>query len=160
MIEIQADQRTFNALARALAAEAGGDALRRDLAADLREELAPAVSEVRSRLLASGSGGLPHGEPLLPAIAAGVKVDVRVGKRAARARIRASKRGMPRDFVNAPKRFNERSFRHHVFGREGWVEQVGAPGWFDDPLHDRQGKYRRAVERAMERCVRRITRRV
>lgn len=162
MMRVEPDQASFNRVSRALDAEADGVQLRRDLVTELRQAVEPAIGEVRGRLMASGSGGLPHdGEPLRSTIAAGVKPKIRTKGRSAGVSIVAHKRGMPRGFVNAPKRFNQRHFRHRIFGKNVWVLQVGAPEWFDGPLRGHQDRYRQRVEAAMEHMVKRIvTRRV
>lgn len=160
MIEVEADQRSFDRAARALSDESDGRELRRDLAADLRDAVQPIVDEQRARVMAIHSGGLPHdGEPLREAVAAGVHTDIRFGGHSAGVRIRASSRGMPRNFRTAPKRLNQSSWIHRVFGRDVWVEQVGAPNWFDEPPQRHQSRARRAVERAIEKSIRRVSRR-
>jgi hypothetical protein len=160
VLQVEADSRSFNDVARALESEADGAHLRRDLAENLRTAAAPAVGQVRSNLMGRAGGGLPHaGEPLRSAIAAGVKADAHIGGHSAGVSIVALKRGLPRNFPNAPKRFNARAFRHRVYGRDVWVRQVGAPGWFDDTLQHGQDRYRVAVRRALEDVAERIARR-
>lgn len=138
-------------VATALRYEQDGARLRRGLAGELRTAVAPAVAEAKGRIMAMGSHGLPHkGEPLRAAVARRVTVQVRLTGRAAGVRVRVPKKGMPRGFVNAPRRLNRAKWRHPVFGdRDRWVTQVGAPGWFDDPLRARRADYRRAVEQVI-----------
>jgi hypothetical protein len=76
-------------------------------------------------------------------------VQTRLTGRVAGVRVRATKKGMPRNFANAPKRINAKQFRHQVFGK-GWVTQIGAPGFFDDPLRRDHVKYRLACRTAMD----------
>lgn len=135
-VEVRPDTAAFRQLSRALADEADGREWRREFNVAMREALQPGVDAVRTAVLSEGSSGRGHeGVSLRSAIAAGVKVEqLRSG--APGAKIRASKTGMPRGFSNAPKRFNSMRFRHPVFGRDAWVSQRGAPGWFDDTLRD------------------------
>jgi len=157
VVKIEPDHESFRSVGFALDAEADGRNLNEDMAELLGDALRPAIQDVRGALFA-GSGGLPHaGEPLRQAIAAHLVVDVRVG-RAVSARIRALKEGMPRNFWNAPKRFNERRFRHPVHGKNVWVSQIGAPGWFDDTMARNQARYRIAVRRALDKMAERIGR--
>ena len=78
--------------------------------------------------------------------------------RAAGVSVKARKSGMPRGFANAPKRINAQKFRHPVFGKDRWVEQVGAPGFFDHPLQRDHVAYRAACVRAIEDMADRISR--
>lgn len=158
MYAIEADRRSFARVERALRDEADGRELRRDLADNLHSALEPAVGAVRAAVMSMATGGLPHaGEPLRVAVAAGVQVEVQLSGRAAGARIVATKHGMPRGFAQAPKRLNaRRGWRHKVYGRDVWVRQVGAPGWFDDTLRRGQERYRTAVRVALDRVARRI----
>lgn len=159
MIEVQADRSSFDRVARALEGEADGARLRADLTDGLHAALEPALGQARAALMASG-GGLPHaGEPLRQAVAGGLKVEASVGGGVARAALLAMKTGMPRNFANAPKRLNARQFRRQVYGRDVWVTQVGAPGWFDNTTSAGQQRYRVAARRALENVADRIARR-
>jgi hypothetical protein len=169
-IEISVEQNGLARVALRLKTEEGGAILRRELIADLRAAVAPAVEQVKgnARGIASspraahtkkniaGSSATSLGD----AIARGVSTQVRLTAGAGKAvgvSIKAKKTGMPRDFINAPKRFNAKQFRRRVYGR-AWVEQVGRPGWFDDPLHADKATYRAACIAAVERMARRIAR--
>lgn len=134
--EIRPDVQSFNRCARALEDEADGREFRREFNAAMREALEPGVAATRAAVLSRGGAGVPHeGQSLRQAIAAGVQVVNLRGGEVPGAKIRASSQGMPRGFWNAPKRFNQNSFRHPVHGnRKVWTTQVGAPGWFDDTL--------------------------
>jgi hypothetical protein len=143
----------------ALKYEEDGARLRRALTKELRTAVAPAVAEAKGRVMAMGTAGLPHaGEPLRAAVARRVTAQARLTGRSAGVRVRASKKGMPRGFANAPKRLNAAGgWRHPVFGdADRWVDQTGAPGWFDDPLRARRAEYRQAVERAVKDMADRI----
>jgi hypothetical protein len=155
VLQIEPDERSWHRAQRALDGEADGQEFRRDLAEGLTEALRPAVAELRGAILGMASAGLPHaGESLRGAVAAHIEVEVR----ASGAVIRATKRGMPRGFSNAPKRLNaRRGWRRQVYGG-AWVRQIGKPGWFDDTTARGHERYRRAAEAALEKRIRRITR--
>jgi len=94
------------------------------------------------------------------AIAGRVAVEAKPSGRAVGVRIVARKVRL-RGFVNAPKKFNDRNWRHPVFGhRDRWVTQIGKPGWFDDSVQRERRGYRRAVLDAMDATAKRITRKV
>ncbi|MCX4468968.1 hypothetical protein OOK41_01340 [Micromonospora sp. NBC_01655] len=159
VVEVRPDPATFRRVAAALDAEADGRQWRRELATELHAALAPGVDAARAAILAM-PGGLPHaGEPLRQAIAAAVVSEIRLTG-AAGARIRVRKRGMPRNFPNAPRRTNaRRGWRHPVFSPDVWVTQRGEPGWFDDTLLRRRPAMRAAAEKALQARARRIARR-
>jgi hypothetical protein len=161
MIQVEPDDASFRRVERALRTEADSGALGQDLAEEFHQALEPAVSEVRGAVLGMPTGGLPHaGEGLRAAVASHIQTDIRVGKRGGGALIRALKRGMPRGFVNAPKRLNaRRGWRHQLWGRDQWAQQLGEPGWFDDTLARGRGRYLRAAAQALEKVSRRIARR-
>lgn len=159
-VVIEPDHAGFTRLARALDAEADGDEWRAELAQDLHEALLPGVSAVRGALMGMSTGGLDHAdEPLRQAVAQAVESDVRMSGKRAGARIRARKKGMPRNFHNAPKRLNARSWRHPQFGADVWVTQTGEQGWFDWTLRRLHPRLRLAAENALHNRARRITRR-
>jgi hypothetical protein len=155
-VEWRPDHDTFERTARALSAEASGTGWRRDLAAGMNEGLAPGVAAVRAALMSRGGGPAHEGAPLRPAIAAEVRVlPLRSG-----AVIVAEKTPHVRGFANAPKRFNQRQgFRRRAYNR-AWVTQLGAPGWFDDPLDRLHPRLRAAALAALEGRARRIERKV
>lgn len=157
MFVVYADEAQFRQVAEALDQEADG----RQLIADLQDEITaivePAVEQAKGNLMASG--GLPHeGESLRAAVVArtGLKVSTRKSSLGVRVRVLTS--GMPRQFALAGKRFNQRVFRRMAWGKT-WVDQVGAPGWFDRPLLDDAAKYRAAVLKAMRDSMDRVARR-
>jgi len=162
VIELSIDQESLQALARRLNEEADGKKLRRDLAKNLREALEPAKQEIRAGLMGMATAGLPTaGEPLRAAVLANLKAEARLTGRSTGARLRIRKKGMPRGFANAPKRLNrQRGWRHQVFGRDVWVQQIGEPEYFDRPTRQHKARYRAAVRAVMEDTARRITRRV
>lgn len=148
--------------AKVLRQHADGKELRKELAANLRKASVPIRDEARSAILSMSSHGLPHedGEPIRQAIAKRIVVETRLTGRSTGVKIKAKRKGMPRGFEHAPKRFNRQSFRHPVFQREGrdpvWVEQVGKPFWFDDVMRDGRDNWSRGVHAAMEITADRI----
>lgn len=157
-IEVKADD--FRNLARVMKQEADGKRLRRDTIRNLRIAVNPAVAEVRAAVRALPSEGGPRdGAQLRQKVAQQVRPHVRFSGRSPGVSIKASKRGMPRNFKNAPKRLNARGgWRHPVYGnREAWVHQsVSRPGWFDETLRRRRDRYRKAVNDAVVDMARRI----
>lgn len=164
------EQQQLTALSARLALEADGKRLKLELARNLRAAVAPAVSEIKAtvsalhrsaasaRLREISHQGTEVLSSIGAAIAAGVSARARMTGRSAGVVVRASKKGMPRKFYNAPKRMNAQSFRHKVFGRDVWVTQVGSPGFFDKPLHRDRVKYRVAIKVAMDEMAARIAR--
>lgn len=157
-------------LAMRLSKESDGRLLRLELARNLRVAVGPAVSDIKAGALSIGQALAPDARPTLrhkyiaagvvsslgAAIAKGIGTQVRMTGLSAGVSVKARKKGMPRDFVNAPKRMNAESFRHPAFGR-GWVEQTGSPGYFDKPLRRDHEKYRAAIIAAMEGMAARIS---
>lgn len=168
MIQLSVQQSQLAELAARLAKEADGRRLRLELARNLRAAVAPAVAEVKSGAMqikrSESNGARPTRKnpvadsdiSLGAAIARGVTAQVRMKGRSAGVSVKAKKSGMPRGFVNAPKRINAQKFRHPVFRKTTWVEQVGAPGFFDTPLHRDRLAYRAACVKAMEDMANRI----
>lgn len=156
-VEIRPDPESFGRVARALDDEAGGEQYAADLSTALHEGLQPVLADVRGAVLGIATGGLRHaGESLRQAVAAELETNqLRTG-----ARLRATKRGMPRGFHNAPKRLNARSWRHRVFGRGQWVQQTGELDWFDDTTDRHARRLHAIAAAALQDRARRITRRV
>lgn len=148
-------------LAVILGREADGKQLRKELAANLRKASMPVRDEARSAILSMESGGLPHeGEGLRQAIASHITVDARLTGQSTGARVKVSRKGMPRGFDNAPKRTNAPKWRHKVFGNAAaWVDQVGKPRWFDDVMQKHTAEWRGACLEAMNAMAARIARR-
>ena len=167
-VELSIQQSQLAELAVRLAREADGAKLRLELARNLRAAVAPAVAEIKSGALqikrSTSEGRRPTKKnpvedsavSLGAAIARGIGVQTRMKSRSAGVSIKARKSGMPRGFTNAPKRINAAKFRHPVFRKTTWVEQVGAPGFFDNPLQHGRLVYRAACVKAMEDMAARI----
>lgn len=133
--------------------------LRRELAKDLRGALQPAVQQAKAGINAVGHDSRSRPSPAIrPAIGRNIRAEVRLTARTTGARVKVKKTRNVRGFLNAPKLMNRDKFRHRVFGGEEWVEQVGKPGWFDDPMQEGRARYRAAVQRVMEAWADRMTR--
>lgn len=168
MIRVSVDQKKFTELIARLDEEVDGKRLKRELARNLRIAVRPAVEKVKAGAMEIKRGTSDATRPskknpvedsavsLGAAIARGIGVSVRTRNKSASVTIRAKKAGMPRGFINAPKRINAKSFRHPVYGRGGWAVQVGKPGFFDDPLSHGRREYREACIRAMKDMANRI----
>lgn len=168
MIELSVQQSQLTELALRLAKEADGAKLRLELARNLRLAVAPAVADIKSGAMQIKRSGSEARRPtkknpvedssisLGAAIARGIGVQTRMKGRSAGVSVKARKAGMPRGFVNAPKRINAAKFRHPVYRKTTWVEQVGAPGFFDNPLRKGRLVYRAACIKAMEDMAARI----
>lgn len=143
----------------ALRYEQDGTRIRRQVAAELRQAVEPAVEDAKSRILAMGSSGLAHkGEPLRTAIAAKVKAQARLSGKASGVRVRVATTPNVRGFRLAPRRTNRaRGWRHPVYGnRDRWVQQHGPVGWFDNAMHANPDQYVAAVRRVIEDTAQRI----
>ncbi|MBM7083602.1 hypothetical protein [Micromonospora humidisoli] len=162
MIELSTDQEALQALARALGEQADGKRLRRELAKGLRQALEPAKQEVRAGLMGMSTAGIPvEGPPLRTVVLSKLKAEARLTGRSTGARLRIRKKGMPRGFANAPKRLNSRKgWRHRVYGRDVWVQQIGEPEFFDRPTRQHKAAHRAAVLKVMNEHARYITRKV
>lgn len=143
----------------ALRYEQDGTRIRREIAAELRKAVEPAIDDAKGRILAMRSAGLAHqGEPLRTAIAAKVKAQARLSGKASGVRVRVATTPDLRGFRLAPRRTNRAAgWRHPVFGdRDRWVHQTGAVGWFDDAMHANPDQYVAAVRRVIEDTAQRI----
>lgn len=168
MIELSVEQIGLKELGERLAKDADGVKLKLELARNLRAAVAPAVAAIKTGAMQIQRGSSNASRPtrknpvedssvsLGAAIARGIGTSVRMKGRSAGVSVKAKKAGMPRNFPNAPKRINAAKFRHPVYKTGTWVDQVGAPGFFDDPLQKDRLAYRAACVRAMEDMAARI----
>lgn len=161
-------------LAVAIKYESDGAVMRKDLLRGLRAAVRPAVDEAKSSIMSMESSGLRQaGGSMRGAIRRQVGTEVSLTQKRAKVKVRVKKRGMPRGFTNAPKAYNMAGgWRHPVVQRPlprgaagpmpapRWVQQIGKPGWFDEPLRSHRDKYRAAVQAAMQRTADRIARSV
>jgi hypothetical protein len=158
-VRIEADPKSLRLLVSALKREADGKGLVRDLVRNLRAVAEPAAAAARASVLSMEShhGSTPG---LRASVARATRVSVRTtGKRAGVA-IRAKKLTGTRGFRNAPKRLNARGgWRHPVYGRDVWVDQMGQPGWFDDTISKFKPAAREAARRALAEVANRVDRR-
>lgn len=159
-VSVTVDASDLRALARILSREADPKKLRRELAKELRDSLKPAVVKAKGSINASGHSSRSRPTPALrPSIARGIRAEVRLSGRTTGARVKVKKLRAVRGFENAPKLFNRDSFRRPVFGdRQNWVDQVGKPRWFDDPMQDNRAEYVEAVTEVLEKWAERMTR--
>lgn len=170
-IQLSVEQGDLAKLSLALKSAANGAELRKDLITELRAVITPAAAEAKANIRGiTASPRAKHTKKNIgggeatsigDAIARGVTTQVRLTSGAGKAvgvSVKAKKAGMPRNFVNAPKRFNQAKFRHRVYGHDVWVDQVGRPQWFDGPMQSHKAEYRAACIAAMERMAQRIGR--
>lgn len=150
---LSADVTDLRRFARELRREADNRELRRDFVTELKAIARPAAEQAKARVRAmpSRSTGRRRGGSLRSKVASKVVVRVSTGGRRPGVRVTVMKSGMPRGFRNAPQRLNRRTgWRHPVFGRDVWVVQLGAPGWFDETMIATRAGARRAAVAAME----------
>lgn len=160
MIErVEVDQRSLRKLVIALRRESDGRELARDLTKQLYDVAVPARDAARAAIMSMSSKGQTVGRPLRATVAARTLISVHLGGRRPGVAIRAHKSGMPRGFINAPKRLNSRrGWRRQVYGGP-WVSQMGKPGWFDDTMRKFQPAARRAAQRVQDEMAERVARR-
>lgn len=149
-------------LVRAIKAEEDGKALRKELAANMREALKPGAEQAKGSIMGMVSLNSHPAPALRSAIAKKIRPEVKLGGRWSGARVKAFKTKNVRGFPNAPKRTNRASgWRHPVYGnREVWAQQRGKLEWFDRSFTGREGAYMQAVHEAMEAMAARIAGRV
>lgn len=156
-VELTVDQKGVQAVAKALAAEADGKKLRRQMSRNMRAALDPAVADARAGIqgMPSTTGGSPG---LRQEIAKRIKAEARLTGRQTGARVKARQTPNLRGFRHAPKRTQSRKgWRRPVFGnRNAWVRQEGRRGWFDDAMTKRRREYRAAVKKAVDDMAKRI----
>lgn len=157
-VDLSIDQQALQALGRAVRAEADGKALRKDLLKHLRKTADPIKQEAKSNLLGIASAGLSQGQPLRQAVASQIKAEARLSGRSTGVRLKVRRKGMPRGFDNAPKALNNpQGWRHRVYGRDVWTQQVALPGeWFDRATRRKHSELRKAVIEAMNETAKRV----
>lgn len=161
-VEVKVDASVLQILGKTLKAEADGALLRKDLIADLRLAVVPGVSAVKSKLSAIPHPSAASASPALGSyLATQVKSQVRLSGRSAGVKVRVRKTPNVRNFAQAAKRLNRSGWRHKVFGRDVWVEQVSPiPGYFDRTLMDGKPRYRAAVLAAIAKMQARLSSRL
>lgn len=167
MIRTEVSSTDLADLASAIRFEDDGKVLRRELLQGLRAAVKPAVAGAKASIMSMPSTGLRQpGGGLRAAIAKQVKTETKLSAKSARVKVKVLRRNMPRGFKNAPKAVSlPGGWRHptlsrHRDGSRRWVEQVGKPGWFDNPMQQHRAEYRAAIKAAMDRTAARIARKV
>jgi hypothetical protein len=155
-IEMSVSAEGIQVLGRALAAEADGKALRKELAKNMRAALNPAAEMAKSGIMSMRSQGHGQGPGLRTAIAKKVRPEVKLGGRWTGARVKAKKTRNIRGFANAPKRTQKVGGFRTKDWNGSWRTQVGRFQWFDRAMTGRNEVYRQAVHEAMEAMARRI----
>lgn len=89
---------------------------------------------------------------LRAAIARGVKVSVRGGKKSAGVRITSSDRALPANKKAMNRVYRLQSFRHPVFGGPGWAKQHGKD-WFYAPIKSKQTEFEQSVQTALKQVA-------
>lgn len=100
---------------------------------------------------AAGPGRGSSGS-LRSAIARGVKVSIRAGKKSAGVRIVSSDRALPANKKAMNRVYRLQSFRHPVFGGPGWAKQHGKD-WFYAPIKSKQAEFEQSVQTALEQVA-------
>lgn len=157
-IEYTVDQRAIHVVRDAMAAEADGKALRRDLLREIRAAGRPLVPELQAAVRALPDVSPAAAEPSLrSAVAQQVAVGARLTGRATGLRVTVGTKKDPRGFRFAGRKLNRRAgWRHPVFGdQDRWVTQAGRQ-WFEPTILARRDDVRRAVLAAVEQMAQRI----
>lgn len=161
------DQRSLERLRIAMAREHDGKRLKRELARNLRLAVEPALRDIKAgaREIHRSSARPTLREKYITAgvvsslgdaIAAAVRTEVRMTGKYIGVRVKAKTTPQTRGFKQGPRRINAKRFRHRVFGTDVWVEQIGKPGFFDDPLRRGRREYREACRKAMHDMAERL----
>lgn len=154
--ELTVDQQAVQKVVRAIRAEEDGKALRKELAGNIREALAPGVSSVQAKLRQTHSQH-PSSPALGSYLASRTRAQVRLTGRSTGAAVRIPQTPALRGFKQAARRLNRTSWRHKVFGREVWVTQNSQiPGFFDNTLQQGKSSYREAIIKALKEMAQRI----
>lgn len=144
MIEVRgADQ--LAALARALK-EAGEKGLQRELA----RGIAKAVRPFKAAVANSASDTLPSSGGLAARAAAGSVPRVRRNANGVRM-VATGKQGL-----KGLRALNAGTVRHPVYGRDAWVSQSVAPGFWDRAVEEVAPEVRKGIEEAMDAVAKKI----
>lgn len=160
MIRTEVSSPDLQDLAVALKYEHDGAVMRRDMLRALRAAVKPAVAAAKTSIMSMESNGLKRsGGSLRAAIAKQITTEISATQRSAKVRVKVRRRGMPRNFKNAPKVVSQpKGWRHPVIntGGDRWVTQIGKPGWFDEPLRSHRQQYQAAIKAALDATAVRI----
>lgn len=156
-IEYTVDQRAVHVLRDAMAAEADGKALRRDLLREMRTVGKPLVPDLQSAVRAvPAADAMVHEPRLRDAVASQVTVGARLSGSSTGLKVTVGTKKDPRGFKFAGRKLNRRGgWKHPVFGRDVWVTQQGQE-WFEPTILRRRDEVARAVLDAVESMARRI----
>lgn len=166
-VELTVDQHRLVRLRQAMAREADGKALRKDLIRDLRSAATPGVPKLQAAVRA-----LPDVSPveyrprLRESVAKQIRVQASLSGKNPGIKFRVGGTTQIRGFRLAARRLNNPAgWRHPVFGEAAngqatrpWVRQVGNNGdrWFEPTILRDSAQYRDAVRAAIETMARRI----
>lgn len=92
---------------------------------------------------------------LRSAIARGVRVGLRNGKKSAGVRITSSDRALPENKKAMNRIYRLQSFRHPVFGGPGWAAQHGKD-WFYSPIKSKQTEFEKSMLDALEQVANKL----
>ncbi len=164
LVEMTIDQRSLISVRKALAAEADGKALRRDLIKSMRAAATPVVPELQAAVRRLPSTEPASSPDLRDAVARQVKVAVALGGKNPGVKFRVGTKQDPRGFRFAGRRLNSpKGWRHPVFGNADapWVQQYGRKGvrWFEPTIYERRAELRESVRTAIAEMAQRIAER-
>lgn len=157
-VDYTVDQRAAHVIRDAMAAEADGKALRRDLLRELRDAARPLVPELQSAVRALPDASPAEAVPSLrEAVASQITVGARLSGRSTGVKVTVGTKKDPRGFKFAARKLNRRSgWKHPVFGnRDVWVTQTGRE-WFEPTILAKREQVRGAVVTAIESMAQRI----
>ena len=160
-VDLSIDQRALLRVRDAMAAEADGKKLKRDLAKEIRNAVKPVVPELQGAVRNLPSLDSPASPDLRDAVARQIKVGSSFTNKNPGAKIKVGTRQDPRGFRFAGRRLNSpKGWRHPVFGRTDgeWVQQYGRRGvrWFEPPIVARRKEFQAAIRVAVDDMARRI----
>lgn len=161
-VKVEVSDREVRSLVSAFNREVDARELKDELVANFRAVAEPTLVAIRGSILSMESRGYLH-ESLRGAIAANTEVAIRLGGRKAGVQIRAMSIRLRSGKFNKGWRAARRTDRpegwgHPVFG-QGHVEQIGKPGWFEEPILASREAFIRAARLAVDEMVERIKRR-
>jgi hypothetical protein len=158
VIELSVDQQrdAMKAVARAMAAESDGKALKRDLAKRLRSIMDPLKVQVTQRLMQIPTTG-HEGESLRQAVKRQVRAATRFSGRNTGVSLTQRARSMPRSFQYAGRALNRPEGWQPISLGGATLHQEARPvEWFDEPTSRSAEKAKREVTEALADMARRI----
>lgn len=166
-VSLNIDQHQLVRLRQAMAREADGKALRKDLIKDLRSAALPGVPKLQAAVRELPDVNPVQYQPRLrESVAKATKVAVALGGRYPGVKFSVAGAPKVRGFRMAGRRLNKpEGWKHPVFGEASggkaerpWVVQVGNTGerWFEPTILRDRDQYREAVRKAIDAMARRI----